>query len=129
MQKAQKYLEVVPLPPARFTVTEWHLNNRQRYRQIENQHHLADRVLAECDRVRDETHETVLKNKGEVEHQLEVKLLDIEFRKVQLENQKKEMDIEVEALKTFKLRIEDAQRALSKNALNICTKCIILRYS
>lgn len=49
--KADKQLELVPPPPPRFTLTEWYLNNRQRYRQAENQQHLADRILAECDRV------------------------------------------------------------------------------
>lgn len=67
------------------------------------------------------------KNKKEVEHHLEVKLADIEFCKKQLEEQKKELDLEVDALKTFKARIEDAQRALSINAHSICTKCIVLR--
>lgn len=125
MEKVQNTLEAVS--PARFTISEWHLNNRQRFRQAENQHHLADRILLESDRVRDETQEVVLKNKGEVEHHLEVKLLDVEFRKKQLELQKKDLELEIEALKTFKIRIEDAQRALNKNALSICNKCIILR--
>lgn len=57
----------------------------------------------------------------------QVKLADIEFRKKQLEQQKKDMEVEVEALKTFRARIEDAQRALEQNAYNICNKCIALR--
>lgn len=56
-----------------------------------------------------------------------MKLADIEFRKKQLEQQKKDMEVEVEALKTFRARIEDAQRALEQNAYNICIKCIALR--
>lgn len=35
----------------RFTLKEWYLNNRQRYRTCEDQQCLADKVLAECDRV------------------------------------------------------------------------------
>lgn len=54
VEKAQKSLEALPQPPARFTMTEWYLNNRQRYRQAEDQQHLAERILSECDRVRDE---------------------------------------------------------------------------
>uniref|UniRef100_A0A1B6GLH9 Tektin n=1 Tax=Cuerna arida TaxID=1464854 RepID=A0A1B6GLH9_9HEMI len=126
-QRVQRSLEAVPLPPSRFTLNEWYLNNRQRYRQAEDQQHLAERILAECDRTRDEAEEIVLRNKQEVEHQLEVKLADVEFRKKQLELQKKDLEVEVEALKTFRARIEDAQRALSKNAHSICTKCIVLR--
>lgn len=50
-QKAQRAIEAVPPPPARFTLTEWYLNNRQRYRQAEDQQHLAERIRGECDRV------------------------------------------------------------------------------
>lgn len=50
-QQAQRAMEAVPPPPARFTLTEWYLNNRQRYRQAEDQQHLAERILGECDRV------------------------------------------------------------------------------
>ncbi|XP_054257827.1 tektin-1 [Macrosteles quadrilineatus] len=125
--KAGKQMESVPPPPARFTLTEWYLNNRQRNRQAEDQQHLADRILAECDRVRVEANDIVTQNKNEVEHRFEVKLADIEFRKKQLEQQKKDMEVEVEALKTFRARIEDAQRALEQNAYNICNKCIALR--
>uniref|UniRef100_A0A1B6M9P2 Tektin n=1 Tax=Graphocephala atropunctata TaxID=36148 RepID=A0A1B6M9P2_9HEMI len=126
-QRAQRHLEAVPPPPARFTINEWYLNNRQRYRQAEDQQHLAERILAESDRTRDEAEDIVVRNKREVEHHLEVKLADVEFRKKLLELQKKDLEVEVEALKTFRARIEDAQRALSKNAHNICTKCIVLR--
>lgn len=69
----------------------------------------------------------MIRNKQETEHHLEVKMADIEFRKRQLEQQKKDMDVEVEALKVYKARIEDAQRALNVNAYSICTKCIVLR--
>lgn len=126
--RAQQNLVVVPPPPSRFTLDEWYLNNRQRYRTAEDQHHLADRILAECERVRDASDDIVKKNKQEVDHHLEVKILDIDFRKTQLEQLKKDMDTEVDALNTYKTRIDDAQHALKENAHNICTKCIILRY-
>lgn len=117
----------VPPPPQRFTITEWYLNNRQQSCAASDQQQLADCILAECSRVRDEAEETVIKNKKDADHQLEVKILDIEFRKKQLEQQKKDMDKEIEALKTYKARIEDAHHALTENAYKICTKCIILR--
>uniref|UniRef100_A0A1B6D5E5 Tektin n=1 Tax=Clastoptera arizonana TaxID=38151 RepID=A0A1B6D5E5_9HEMI len=125
--KAQQNLTIVPPPPSRFTIDEWYLNNRYRYGAAEAQHHLADRILSECDRVRDSTSDIVNKNKHEVDHHLEVKALDIDFRKKQLEQLKKDMDTEVDALITYKARINDAQHALKENAHNICTKCIILR--
>lgn len=118
---------VVPPPPQRFTLSEWYLNNTQQSCMASDQQKLADRILAECSRVHDEAKEIVNKNKKDVDHRLEVKILDIEFRKKQLEQQKKDMDKEIEALKTYKSRIEDAQRALTENAYNICTKCIFLR--
>lgn len=35
----------------RFTLNEWYLNNRHRYRICLDQQALADKILAECDRV------------------------------------------------------------------------------
>lgn len=36
---------------SRFTLNEWYLNNRFRNRTCLDQQQLADKVLAECDRV------------------------------------------------------------------------------
>jgi len=117
----------VPPKPSHFSINEWYLNSREKLRIAEDQHQLADRIITESERLIDETNDVSLKNRKEVDHQLQVKISDIEFKKSQLEYQKKEMDLEVEALVTYKQRVIDAQNALNVNALEICRKCLMLR--
>ncbi|KAF5308335.1 hypothetical protein FQR65_LT06226 [Abscondita terminalis] len=45
---------IIPPPPPRFTLNEWYLNNRQKYRGIIDQQQLADKILAECKRCYDD---------------------------------------------------------------------------
>jgi hypothetical protein len=63
----------------------------------------------------------------QVDHQLEVKIQDIDFVKEELAKQKKEMDLEVEALETYRARVVDAHKSLEVGALAIVQKCIVLR--
>ncbi|KAL1132235.1 hypothetical protein AAG570_010192 [Ranatra chinensis] len=114
-------------PPPRFTLTQWHLTTRDHCRNADDQQQLADRILAESERVIEEAEETVLKNKKEVEHHINVKIKDIEFLKSLAGAQKKEMDKEVDAMLLYRERIQDAQRALGTRGLDIIRKCLVLR--
>nr|CAD7462514.1 unnamed protein product [Timema tahoe] len=120
-------LVIVPPPPARFTLTEWELNNRRRYRLADDQQQLAERLLAESDRVREVTEEVTKLNKTEVDKKLRERITDIEFLKEENERQKTECCLEEEALNTYKERLLDAIGSLKENALKLCNKCIILR--
>ncbi|XP_022205850.2 tektin-1 [Nilaparvata lugens] len=117
----------LPPPSFRFTMNQWHSKNSNEYKSAETQHQMSEKIISESERTIEDAQERVVKNKNEVDHQLSVKLFDIEFQKKQLETQKKLVDLEIEALLTYKERIEDAQKALSKNAECICRKCIVLR--
>nr|CAD7602091.1 unnamed protein product [Timema genevievae] len=121
-------LVIVPPPPARFTLTEWELNNRRRYRLADDQQQLAERLLAESDRVREVTEEVTKLNKTEVDKKLRERITDIEFLKEENERQKTECCLEEEALNTYKERLLDAIGSLKENALKLCNKCIILRF-
>ncbi|XP_014261958.1 tektin-1 [Cimex lectularius] len=125
--RALKALAPLPRRPPRFTLEEWHLTNISRFKDILAQQKLADRMLTEAERVIDLTTDSTVKNKLEVEHQLTVKIRDIEFKAEQIQSQKKNIDIEIEALKTYSIRLEDAQANLGHKALEICKKCIVLR--
>lgn len=85
----------MPTRPMRFNVSHWHIANVESYRNVTAQQKLADRILAEADRLIDETEDDTIKRKLEVDHQLDVKIKDVEFRKEQLEWQKKQLDEEV----------------------------------
>lgn len=122
-----KHLVIVPPPPARFSLNEWYLNNRTRYRCAEDQQQLADRVLAECERIRNKTDEATKLNKNETNHHIEQRIEDIEFRKKETEKIRKEVCMEIEALDTYKERIYDAMASIKSEGLRLCQKCIVLR--
>ncbi|XP_067011014.1 tektin-1 [Anabrus simplex] len=117
----------VPPPPPRFTLSEWYLSTRQRYRTAEDQHQLAERIMAESDRVRNQTDDATKLNKTEVDRRLAERIKDIEFRKGELEKQRAEACKEEEALVTYKERILDAMESLKETALKICKKCVTFR--
>ncbi|KAK5650097.1 hypothetical protein RI129_001126 [Pyrocoelia pectoralis] len=118
---------IVPPPPTKFTLNEWYLNNRVRYRACLDQQQLADKVLAECERGPTTIDEITALNKREVDHQIEEKIKDIKFVKADIERQRKEVCIEIDNLTTYNERIMDAMNALKEEALKICKKCIIFR--
>uniref|UniRef100_A0A023F9D9 Tektin n=2 Tax=Triatoma infestans TaxID=30076 RepID=A0A023F9D9_TRIIF len=111
----------------KYTMIDWYQGTKERQRNTEIQHQLAERILADSERLIEESSEDATKNRREVDHQLGVKIKDIEFTKEQLERQKKQMDLEIDALIAYKHRIETALKSLSANALDICHKCLSFR--
>lgn len=121
--------QVIAVPPRapHYSYQDWLNTNRERIRYSENQQAAADRIIAESEKLIEEAFEVTQTNKLETDHQLDVKIKDIDFLKSQLEMQKKEMDLELEAMLTYKERILDSQTALGSKSKEICKKCIILR--
>lgn len=120
-------LVAVPPPPPRFTLSEWHLNNRFRNRICLDQQKLADSVIAESDRLIDAVNEKTDHNKCDADHKLQEKVKDIEFNHEEICKQRKEVCIEVDNLNTYMDRLHDALKSLSEDAMKICKKCLILR--
>ncbi|KAG6440274.1 hypothetical protein O3G_MSEX001217 [Manduca sexta] len=120
---------LVCMPPrtAKFTISEWKMSNDQRCRNAEDQQQLADRVLGESERVREETAERAEIMKATTDRRLEERIGDVEFNKNELKIQRREICIELEALGVYKTRLQDCLAALQNNALNICRKCLMLR--
>ncbi|PZC71225.1 tektin-1 [Helicoverpa armigera] len=120
---------IVCMPPrtAKFTLAEWKLSNDQRCRNTEDQQQLADRVLGESGRVRDETAERAEIMKATTDRRIEERIGDIEFNKNELQIQRKEICLELEALSMYKTRLLDCLASLQANALTICRKCLMLR--
>ncbi|XP_003703991.1 tektin C [Megachile rotundata] len=118
---------VVPPPPLKFTLNEWHLTNRYRYRCSEAQQELAEQLISESQRVCESTTEKVRNNKEETDYRIKEKVEDIEFRKKELLRIRKEVLLETDALLIYKERIMDALSSVKRNALVICEKCLIFR--
>ncbi|CAH4001351.1 tektin-1 [Pieris brassicae] len=120
---------IVCMPPrsAKFTLAEWKLSNDMRSRNTEDQQQLADRILKESERIRDETGERASIMKATSDRRIEERLGDIEFNKKELQLQRKEICLELEALGVYKTRLQDCLASLQSNALTICRKCLMLR--
>ncbi|XP_034182718.1 tektin C [Osmia lignaria lignaria] len=118
---------VVPPPTLKFSLNEWHLVNRYRYRCSEAQQELAERLLNESQRVCECSTEKARNNKEETDYRIKEKLEDIEFRKKELLRIRKEVLLESDALLIYKERIMDALSSVKKNALVVCEKCLIFR--
>jgi tektin-1 len=126
--KNVRWVSAIPQPPpSHFTLNEWYLNNRNRYRTAKDQQHIADRVMAESDRLRDFTSDVTELNKAEVDKRLEEKIIDTEYWKKENEIHKEECCKEEEALLVYKERLMDILEYLKEQALEMCKKCIILR--
>ncbi|XP_023311162.1 tektin-1 [Anoplophora glabripennis] len=120
-------LVAIPPPPARFTLSEWHLNNRFRNRICLDQQKLADSVIAESDRLIDVVNEKTDLNKRDADHKLHEKIKDIEFNRDEINKQRKEVCMEIDNLNTYMDRLHDALNALKETAMRVCKKCLILR--
>lgn len=120
---------ILCIPPrtTKFTLQEWRLSNDQRCRNSEDQQQLADRILEECQRIREETAERSEVQKATSDRRINERIGDIEFNKKELQIQRKEICLELEALGVYKTRLEDCLASLQQNALNICRKCLMLR--
>ncbi|XP_041970030.1 tektin-1 [Aricia agestis] len=120
---------LVCMPPrcAKFTFEEWKRSNEQRCRNTEDQQQLADRVLGECERLREETAERTAIMKATTDRRIEERIGDVEFNKNELQRQRKEICLELEALGVYKTRLQDCLASLKANALAICRKCLMLR--
>lgn len=120
-------LVVVPPPPARFTQSEWHLNNAYRNRICLAQQKLADSIKAENNRIIGEIQERTDANRKETDFKLEERIEDIKFAKEEIEKQRKEACLEIGDLLSSIQRIQNCIEGLNKDALQIVKKCIILR--
>lgn len=126
---ASKPLIALPPPPPRFTLSEWYLHNKQRFRLTEDQNLLAERILEESERVRDNIKEILDYNRESTEMRMKEKVKDIEFVKGEIERSRTVIQIEMEALSAYKERIQDGLQSLRNVGKARTQKCCILRYA
>lgn len=120
---------LVGMPPraSKFTYHEWKLSNDQRARNTVDQQQLAERVTSECERSMGEAGERSSMLKDTVDRRIEERIHEVTFVKTELEIQRKEIEVELEALSVYKTRYQDCLASLSQNALNICRRCLMMR--
>ncbi|XP_011548869.3 tektin-1 [Plutella xylostella] len=117
----------VPPNAPKFTLEEWQLSNLQRMKNTVNQQHLADLIIKESGRLREETKERTDTLKATSDRRIEERINDVEFNRSELQKQRKAICIELEALSVYKQRLQDCLTSLEENALNVCRKCLMIR--
>lgn len=109
------------------TPTEWRRNSEQEMVAAEQQQEWAQRLTLEADRLVDQAKDSVMKNKLEVDYRSKVKIKDIEFKCNEIEKQKNDVDEEIELLLVYQTRIENANKSLTGDSLDVINECVRLR--
>lgn len=89
---------------------------------------MADRLLAESQRICELSSDAVKLNKEETDYQIKKTHDEVEYYKKELILVRKELLLEIDALGIYKVRINDTLASMKKNALKTVIECISLRY-
>lgn len=109
------------------TPTEWKYNSEQEITAAEEQRELAQRLTLEADRLFGQAKDSVIKNKLDIDYQSKVKVKDIEYKCKEIEKQKGDLDEEICLLLGYQVRIENANKLLVGDALDVIAECLRLR--
>jgi len=109
------------------TPAEWRHKGELEIMASEEQQELAQRLTLEADRLVDQAKDAVAKNKLEIDHQSKVKVKDIEYKCRELEKQKYGVNEEIRLLLGYQTRIENANKQLVGDALDVIDQCFKLR--
>ncbi|KAK0079866.1 hypothetical protein PV325_000712, partial [Microctonus aethiopoides] len=120
-------IAIVPPPPQKFTINDWHLNNQARFRNCKTHCQLVESVIAESERICDLALESTKINKFATDRELKAKVTDAKFVKDELLRHRQNVILEIDAMTTYKSRLIDAIGSLQQNAAEICQKCLIAR--
>lgn len=106
------------------TPAQWRYNSEREVASAEEQQELAQRLTREADRLVGQSSEAVIKNKQEINHQSKVKVKDIKFKCSEIEKQKNDLDEEITLLLGYQTRIENANKLLVGNSLEVIAECL-----
>ncbi|XP_025194931.1 tektin-1-like [Melanaphis sacchari] len=109
------------------TPTEWRYNSEQEITAAEEQRELAQRLTLEADRLVGQAKDSVMKNKLDIDYQSKVKVKDLEYKCKEIEKQKVDLDEEIRLLLGYQMRIENANKWLIGDALDVIAECLRLR--
>ncbi|CAG5108396.1 Similar to TEKT1: Tektin-1 (Homo sapiens) [Cotesia congregata] len=125
--KLNEPMEIVPPPTQKFTIDQWRLDNQARFRKCNIHCQLVESLIAESERICDSTLELTKTNKTATDYELKEKLTDVKFVKDEILRHRKDVILEIDALKTYKARLIDGLSSIQENAADICKKCLIAR--
>uniref|UniRef100_A0A2H8TUB0 Tektin n=1 Tax=Melanaphis sacchari TaxID=742174 RepID=A0A2H8TUB0_9HEMI len=109
------------------TPTEWRYNSEQEITAAEEQRELAQRLTLEADRLVGQAKDSVMKNKLDIDYRSKVKVKDLEYKCKEIEKQKVDLDEEIRLLLGYQMRIENANKWLIGDALDVIAECLRLR--
>lgn len=109
--------------PPRFTHPEWTVSNKTKYKNAELERAAAERLVAESDRLIDETDQTTKRTQRDVNKKFEQRLNDIKFWKEELDNKLDDITTEIDSLRAFKTRLEKALESCAE-PLHIAEQCL-----
>jgi len=109
------------------TPTEWQYNSEQEITAAEEQRELAQRLTLEADRLFGQVKDSAMKNKLDIEHRSKVKVKDLEYKCREIEKQKHDLDEEIRLLLGYQVRIENSNKLLVGDALDVIAECLRLR--
>lgn len=88
---------------------------------------MVESLIAESERICDSTLELTKTNKTATDYELKEKLADVKFVKDEILRHRRDVILEIDALKTYKARLIDGLASIQENAAEICKKCLIAR--
>ncbi|CAG9857876.1 unnamed protein product [Phyllotreta striolata] len=125
--KITESMFILPPPPPKYTINEWHLTNNLRTRTCLDQQRLADSVIAENDRAIEEINERTEHNKKVTDRAIDEKIKDLEFNISEIERQRKELCKEIECLGVYTDRMHHCLKFIEDKADPVNEKCLIQR--
>ncbi|KAL4647560.1 tektin-1-like [Arapaima gigas] len=117
-----RLMEVQP----KFLMSEWHQANRMHYGNVEAKRLRSERLVAESQRLVEESDKATHRMQQEVNQRLEWRISDIRFWKQELELKLNDMVQEIEMLLTMKSRVERAVESCSE-PLRVTLQCMFER--
>ena len=110
----------------KYHVHEWHASNKLNYSRAEQERASAEKLEAECERLRKETEATTFRKKQSNDHKFSLRLSEIEFWKKELEEKIAEDVEETKMLNKCKEQLEKALAA-TRFPLEVAQKCLAFR--
>ncbi|KPP75479.1 tektin-1-like [Scleropages formosus] len=118
-------LRLVEMQP-KFLMSDWHQANRMHYGNVEAKRLQSERLVAESQRLVEESDKATQRMQQEVNQRLEWRIKDIRFWKQELELKLNDMVEEIETLLTTKTRVERALESCSE-PLRVTLQCMLER--
>jgi len=113
-------------PPPKFVPPEWTISNQTKYANAEAERAAAERLIAESDRLAEETDSTTKKTQRDVDKKIDQRIKDMKFWNKEVDDKLDAIKTETDSLIAFKTRVDKAMEAC-KEPLHIAQQCLLNR--